>query len=868
MGVVCIGGALALRYLINQTVGNALPSVTPLGATAAAQWFGGRRVSIPVALLGFLGCVLLLSPAEDRTRLDEVGGLLGIAAYLFTTALIVGFGEATKAAQGRAHDSGETLRVTLRSIGDAMVTTDVRGNVTTLNAVAESLTGWTEKEAAGQPLDLVFRIVNEDTREPVENPATKALRHSTVVGPANHTVLIRRDGVEHPIDDNAAPIRDEQGQVTGCVLVFRDVTAHRQLERERANQLQAARMGAAIIDSSDDAIIRKRLDGTIETWNAGAERLFGYRAAEAIGRHISLVIPPERIAEEERIIATLSSGERIDHFETERLRADGTRLWVSLTISPIADENGTVVAASKIVRDVTARVRAEADREKFVKVLENSQDFIGMCDLQGVPFFVNRAGLELVGLDSLDQAVRTPVAEFFFPEDQDLVVREFFPKVLREGQGGIDIRFRHFKTGAALWMAYKLVVLTDHTGAPIGFATVSQDVTQRKALADDLGRLASDLADADRRKNEFLAMLAHELRNPLAPITNAVRAIQLRQPGDEHTVQVAADLLDRQVRQVSRLVNDLLDISRISRGNIELRRARIALGPVVDEAIETVRPLLTRMGHVLTTALPPEPLYVDGDAGRLSQVIGNLLGNAGKFTDKGGRLSIAVTREHHQAVIRVRDNGIGIAPEHLGRLFEMFVQVDTSLERSRDGLGIGLTLVKTLVELHGGAIEARSDGLGRGSEFIIRLAALPAEAEPHTADVSPAAAAASGARRVLVVDDSHDAAESLAMLLEFEGHETHQAHDGADAVTAAERVRPDVVLMDISLPILNGYEACRRIRAHSWGEAMVLVAITGWGQEDDREQSRNAGFDRHLVKPIDHDELLQIITASRPHASA
>jgi PAS domain S-box-containing protein len=532
-----------------------------------------------------------------------------------------------------------------------------------------------------------------------------------------------------------------------------------------------------------------------------------------------------------------------------------------LTISPIVDETGAVVAASKIARDVTARILAEAERERLVKVLENSQDFIGMCDLQGVPFFINHAGLKMVGLDSLEQARQTPLAEFFFPEDQQRVVGEFLPQVLRDGQGEMDIRFRHFKTGAARWMAYKVLTLTDHAGTPTGFATVSQDITDRKALADDL-------VQADRRKNEFLAMLAHELRNPLAPISNAVQAIRLREPGDEKTVTIATDILERQIRQMSRLVNDLLDASRISRGTIELRRTRIALRAVVEEAIETVRPLMTRLEHTLTSTLPSEPLYVDGDAGRLSQVIGNLLTNAAKFTDKGGRIQLSVTREGDQAVIRVRDNGIGIAPENLDRLFEMFVQVDTSIERSRDGLGIGLTLVKRVVELHGGTIQARSDGPGRGSEFVVRVDAQPAEVESHETHVPVLKTADMVPRRVLVVDDSHDAAESVAMLLEFEGHEVFKAHDGADAVRTAERVRPDVVLMDIGLPILNGYEACRRIRAHPWGAAILMVAITGWGQEEDREQSDAAGFDLHLVKPVDHEELLQVVASARPRASA
>jgi PAS domain S-box-containing protein len=747
-GLAAIAAALAGRYVLNQFIGAALPSVTAFAATAMAQWYGERRVSIPVAILSFAGCLVLLPVPPGRTAFDLVGGAVGVAAYALTAAVIIAFGEAARAAERRAHERGETLHVTMASIGDGVITTDVQGRVVTLNPVAQALTGWPQSEAAGQPLATIFHIVNEDTHAAVESPATRALRDGTIVGLANHTLLVRRDGSECAIDDSAAPIRDRDGQITGCVLIFRDVTPQRQRERERASQLRMARLAEAVIASSDDAIVRKRLDGTIEMWNPGAERLFGYSASEAIGRHISLVIPPERLAEEDRIIATLRAGERIEHFETERVCADGSRRWVSLTISPITDEHGVVIAASKIVRDVTGRRLADAERERF---------------------------------------------------------------------------------------------------------------------ADNLRRLASELSEADRRKNEFLALLAHELRNPLAPISNAVRALRLRQPGDEQTVLAAADMLERHVAQMARLVNDLLDASRISRGKIELRRSRVAIAGVVEEALETVRPLAGRMGHELSVVVPPEPLYVDGDAGRLAQVIGNLLNNACKFTNRGGRISLHVSRDGAQAVIRVRDDGIGIAADDLPGLFEMFVQVDTSLERSRDGLGIGLTLVKTLVELHGGSIEARSDGPGHGSEFIVRLPATPVGSDAPTPEPpapAPAPAPGRATRRVLVVDDNVDAAESLAMVLTFDGHEARQAHDGAAAVAVAEQFRPDVVLLDIGLPVMNGYEACRRLRQQPWGQSMLLVALTGWGQEEDREQSRDAGFDVHMVKPVDHELLLDVIARS------
>ncbi|HEX7794204.1 MAG TPA: PAS domain S-box protein [Vicinamibacterales bacterium] len=857
--------AVLLRYALDQWMGNTLPLVTLFGAVAGAAWIGGYGPASVVAVLGYVVCEFLFIEPRYTFAFDHPRDQVGLAAYLFTCVLIIIFGEGARRAKWRAREQRDVLRVTLHSIGDGVITTDINGCVTYMNALAESLTGWKLEKAVGQSLDTVFRIVNEETREAVENLATRALREGVPVGPVSHTVLIQNGGREFPIDDRAAPIRDELGSVSGCVLIFREISAQRQMERDKAEQLVAARFLGAIVESSDDAIISKSLEGIIQSWNAAAERMFGHTAEQAIGRHISLVIPPERIQEEDRIIASLKAGQRIDHFETVRVRADARPIDVSLTISPIKDPTGAVVGASKIARDITERKRAEEERENFVRLIENSSDFIGMCNLEGIPFFINRAGLDLVGLDDVDSARRAPLASFFFPEDQDRIIHEFLPSVLSSGSGEIEVRFRNFKTGEARWMAYKVLTLPDADGRPIGFATVSQDVTERKRLNDDLHRLAIDLAAADRRKNEFLALLAHELRNPLAPISNTVRALR-RGVIDKETVRSASELLQRQVGQMSRLVDDLLDMSRISSGKIELRKDRIELAPVVAQAVEAARPQFRKLNHELTVALPPQPVYVNADRARLTQVIANLLNNAAKYTDAGGRVWLTMEHQGSEAVIRVRDTGIGIAAGQLPRVFDMFAQADTSLERSRDGLGIGLTLVKTFVELHGGTVEARSAGLGRGSEFIIRLPVLVAGAE--IAPPSPANEASPVAsRRVLVVDDSEDGAESMAMILQFAGHETVKAYDGVAAIEAAERFRPDVVLLDIGLPRMNGYEVCRRLRQEPWGRDITIVALTGWGQEDDRTRSKEAGFDVHMVKPVDFDALLQLL-ASAPSRTA
>jgi len=844
--------------VLDPLMGDALPLVTLFGAVAAAVWLGGYRVAIPVALIGYAACHYLFIQPRGYFEVTDVANLVGLIAYLFTCSLIIVFGEAARVGKTRVTEQREVFRVTLRSIGDAVLTTDTAGRITYINEVAESLTGWSHTEALGQPLERVFQIINEVTRKPVESPATRALRQGVVVGLANHTVLIKKDGTESPIDDSAAPIRNEHGYVSGCVLIFRDVTAQRLIERDKANQLLTARLLASIVENSNDAIISKSLDGFIQSWNKAAERVFGYTAEEVVGRHISLVIPPERMAEEDQIIAKLRAGQRIEHFETERLGSDGQRIIVSLTISPIKDEAGNVTGASKIVRDITERKRAERERQNFVTVVENSTDFIGMCDLQGLPFFVNRAGLEMVGLDDIEQARRTPLQEFFFPEDQGMIMNDFLPSVMANGNGEVEVRFRHFKTGEPRWMAYKVLMLTNAANEPVGFATVSQDVTERKRLADDLRRLAADLAEADQRKNEFLATLAHELRNPLAPMSNMLEVVK-HSGDDRETLKRAHDTIERQLGQMVRLVDDLLDLNRITYDRLELRRSEVELSSVIQQAVEVARPLIDAARHDLTIELPDEPIYLNADRARLAQLFGNLLNNSSKYTRPNGRITLSAKRIDDDVLVSVKDNGAGIPQDKLDSIFDMFMQVDLTAERSQGGLGIGLTLVKRLAQMHGGSIEARSAGEGHGSEFIVRL---PVLSKPSVAaqPVAPVAEP-SPERRILIVDDNRDAADSLAMLLEITGNKTYLAHDGVEAVEAIEEHRPEVVLLDIGLPRLTGHEVCRHVRQQPWGQDIVMIALTGWGQDDDRRKSEEAGFNGHLVKPVDYDKLLELLSS-------
>ena len=379
---------------------------------------------------------------------------------------------------------------------------------------------------------------------------------------------------------------------------------------------------------------------------------------------------------------------------------------------------GVMTAALSRRAQQTGRLKtALAERERFAFLADNSHDFIGICDAELVPFYLNRAGMEMVGLDSLEQAIQTRVEEFFFPEDRELIVSDFFPRVFRDGVGEIKVRFRHFKTGEPLWMTYGVVALRDGLGRLTGYATVSRNIDEHK-------RLEEALLEADRRKDDAIAILAHELRNPLAPIRNAVQILALAE-NDPRALRKAREILERQVRQMVRLVDDLLDVSRIGRGKIEIRRERVRLSEVVRTALEISRPQIEKAGHQLQVELPPSDLELDADPARLAQVLSNLLGNAAKYQEPGGRIQLSACADNGHAVIRVRDEGIGIPAELIDSIFEPFVQVDGSLNRSQGGLGIGLALVRSLVDLHGGTVTAHSDGPGTGCELVVRLPAAP-----------------------------------------------------------------------------------------------------------------------------------------------
>jgi signal transduction histidine kinase/ActR/RegA family two-component response regulator len=390
-----------------------------------------------------------------------------------------------------------------------------------------------------------------------------------------------------------------------------------------------------------------------------------------------------------------------------------------------------------------------------------------------------------------------------------------------------------------------------------------QTITNYVTVAYERVQLIRELSDAHRRKDEFLATLAHELRNPLAPIRNGLQLLSMANASRESTNQ-ARVMMERQLGQLVRLVDDLMDLSRISRGKIELRREQVKLAAVIESAVETSRPLIDQMGHQLTVTIPQQTILLDGDFTRLAQVFLNLLTNAAKYSDHGSQIWLTAERQGSDVVVAVKDNGIGIPANELSQIFQMFTQVDRSLEKSQGGLGIGLSLVKRLVELHGGTIEAKSDGPGLGSEFIVRLPIVLKAPHSMSAMSTEDGDSPKSSLRILIVDDNRDAADSQAMMLRILGNETRTAYDGLEGVQLADTFRPDVVLLDIGLPKLNGFEACRRIREQPWGKKLILVAMTGWGQEEDHRRSHEAGFDGHMVKPVDPKSLIKLLAELSP----
>ena len=837
--------AVAVRWLLDPWLGDNLPLVTLYGAVAAAVWIGGYTQGVATGIVGYLACDYLFVAPRGTFGFSDTSSFVGALTYTVTCAVIVGLGSATHRARHKAHGQSELLRTTLASIGDAVVTTDLSGRVTSMNRVAETLLGRTERDTRGELLSDVFRAVHED-RSPIENPATLVLRGDRAPGPTNRYVLIAKDGTERLVDDNAAPIRDEDGQIVGGVLTFRDVTDRRKAELARE---KSERELADFFENASVALHWIGPDGVILRANHTELAMLGYTREEYVGQHISKFHVDRDVIDD--ALSRLLRGDSLSKFPARMRHRDGSIKKVLIDSNSLWD-TGRFLHSRCVMFDVTEQKREEETRSLLAAIVSASDDAIVSKTLDGIILSWNQGAERLFGYSRAEAVGRSTdliIPPALRPEERQILQR------IRQGD-----RIDHFETirvtkdGRRLNISLTVSPLRDESGRVIGASKVARDITERKQMDEAL-------READRRKDEFLATLAHELRNPLAPIRHSLE-ILLRSEGDPGLFRHATDILGRQLSHMIRLVDDLLDVSRITRDKLQLRKTRLELASIIKNAVEASRPLAERDQQTIDVSLPEQPIFLDGDPVRLTQVFSNLFNNACQYTEPGGRIWLTAERQDSEVVVLVRDSGIGMPADQLDGIFEMFAQVDDESERPRRGLGIGLTLVRRLVQLHGGTVTARSEGRGLGSEFEVRLPI--AESHPDFEAEVPARTLDSIARRILVVDDNRDSAESIATLLQLSGHRPFVVHDGLAAVEAAEHLRPDVVLLDVGLPKLSGIDACRRIRSHAWGKGMVIVALTGWGQESDRRNTTEAGFDAHLVKPVDYGNLLQLLAALLP----
>lgn len=753
-------------------------------------------------------------------------------------------------------DGGLWPVAALEQLDEAVIVGDAAGRVAFLNRAAAALIGWSAAEAVGGDPREVLRLRDGRDGADVASPVGRVLREGRPL--AFTATLVPRAGAEVRVEGRATPVRDAAGATSHVVVVLDPAASERGGARAPDESEESFRL--LVASTTDYAIFLLDASGRVRTWNPGAERIKGWRREEIVGRHFSAFYPRDAV-EAGWPETELRLAEERGRFEDEgwRVRKDGSRFWANVVITALRDDAGRLRGFSKITRDLTERRASEeairAREERFRAVAESSSDGIVIVDDAGRIVFWNTAATRLFGHPEVD--ARGAPFTLVLPERTHESFRREFERMrerdpARVGGRSIETAGRH-RDGHEFPLEIGVSTWRTEDGQRLWCATL-RDVTERRQLERARAR-AEAMAELDRRKDEFLAMLSHELRNPLAPIRNAVDLLRTRT--EDPVQRQARAIVERQVGQLTRIVEDLLEVSRFTTGSVRLRREPLDLRRVVERAVETVRPSVDEHRHALEVALPPEPVPLVADPTRLEQAVVNLVSNAAKYTNDGGHISVALRQEAGVAVLRVRDDGVGIAADLLPRVFDLFTQATRSLDRSQGGLGVGLTVVKRIVELHGGTVEARSAGPGRGSEFVVRLRTEAPSAADAADRAPPPADSASAPLRVLVVDDNRDAADTAAMLLRGAGHDVLAVYDGRSAFDAVLSFRPHTVLLDIGLPGMDGYEVAQRIRAHDEVKHTRLLAVSGYGQEADRQRSRAAGFDEHLVKPVEPRKVLE-----------
>ena len=742
--------------------------------------------------------------------------------------------------------SDELFRRLVDSVHDyAIFMLTPEGIIVSWNTGAERIKGYTASEVIGKHFSIFYPPEAVASDWPAEE-----LRRALAGGHfEDEGWRVRKDGSRFWSNAIITPLRDADGRLLGFSKVTRDLTERREHEGRLRESERSLRL---LVESVQDyAIFMLDPEGIISTWNAGAERIKRYTASEAIGKHFSIFYPPEDVTrgwpQEE-----LRRARALGRYEDEgwRVRKDGVRIWANVIITAIIDEHGRLVGYSKVTRDLTERRRHQQqleEREENLRLLvEGVKDHaMFLLDQSGLICTWNAGAQRLLGF-SAEEIVGRHVSILYTSADRN-AGRAGAELASAAGAGFLQLEgWRRRSDDTAFWAEIATTVLHKTSGEMRGFVQIVRDLSERRRV--------EQLETEGRRISEFIAMLSHELRNPLAPIRNAVAILKKLAA----TPQAAwcVELIGRQATHMTRLVDDLMDVSRITTGKIRLEAFPLDLGDLVRVAVESVRSTMQGYGHALELSVPEKPVYVVGDATRLSQVLLNLLTNAAKYTPDNGWIRVSLVTDGPVATLQVIDNGIGMTESLLQRVFDPFVQGSRDMDRAEGGLGIGLTLVKSIVELHSGTVTAASAGSGQGTTFTVTL---PMAQPGRTAGVREPEGDRKTATTILVVDDNRDAADSLAMLLQIAGHEVQTAASGAQALELAATTLPSVVLIDLGMPEMDGFEVARRLRRMPGLKQARLIAVSGYGQESDRLATAQAGFEKHLTKPVDADELMRII---------
>ena len=803
--------------------------------------------------------------ADLEARLAEAEDTLAAIRTGDVDALVVGEDIYTLDSANAA--SNAMRKDVLAHMQDAVLAFDLDDHLIFMNRAAERQYGCEASEMLGRPRSALFRERWLDARTALTSRESLRDRGNY----RSESVHACADGREIHVECTVSALTDAAQQPLGTLAVIRDiddrVQAQATLARANAALAERERQMATLVENSPDIVSRLSPELRFLYISPVVERYTGAAAADYLERTIAeMGMGDELVADWERAVRRVLASGAVG---TLKFRIDGAhgQSWIfSARLIPEFDEDGRVVSVLSIASNITDQELVDAALRESKARLEFTLAAAHVGEWE-----IDVTSGECRHSDLYDRCFgyAAPVPgwnlEMLFahlhPDERDRV-RALAERSFADGTDlGFEARVI-WPDGSEHWIdvhgsAYVSARASDRVPQRLRFLGIIADITQRK-------HTEATLRDADLRKDEFLATLAHELRNPLAPIRNAVQIMHLS--ADEAIQQKARNIIERQLKQMVHLVDDLLDVSRISQGKVELRLEQVDVADAVADAIETSRPLIDAGRHHLTMRLAPaRALMVDADRTRLGQIVANLLNNAAKYTPEGGHIQVLAERDGDAAVVTVQDSGIGLSPEMLPRVFDMFAQVDRSRERAQGGLGIGLALVKRLVEMHGGSVAAYSDGPDRGCRFVVRMPLLREPAHPaRPASGHELAAEDTDGLRVLVVDDNVDSAESLSQVLQILGYAVAVAHDGIEAVEATRRWWPGVVLLDIGMPRMNGIEAARAIRALHGGDRVWLIALSGWGQSEDRRRSREAGFDHHFVKPVDVEGLIDLIRRLPP----